>query len=112
MKKIYLIMVLGLTALLSGCAAGMFGSGGHHSNTAKPQEQRSIAEVKADAAISSQVKAHFAKDVILKNLNVTTYRGVVTLYGKVPTHNVMERAIRLAKSVNGVKNVRSGIRLR
>ncbi len=112
MKKIFLISVLSLSILLTGCAAGIFGSGGHHSNNTAPKEQRSIEQIKADGAITSRVKARFANDIILKNLNVSTYRGVVTLYGKVPTHNVMERAIRLAQSMQGVKNVRSGIRLR
>jgi len=112
MNKILVVGMISLFSLLSGCAAGIFGSGGHHSNNNPPQQQRSIEQIKADGAITSRVKAHFSKDVVLKTLKVSTYRGVVTLYGNVPTHNIMERAIRLAQSVSGVKKVRSGIRLR
>ncbi len=112
MNKVLLVGMISLFMLLSGCAAGMFGSGGHHSNNNPPQQQRSIEQVKADGAITSRVKLYFANDAILKRLKVSTYRGVVTLYGNVPTYNIMERAVRLAQSVSGVKKVRSGIRLR
>lgn len=111
MKKILLMGLLSSVVLLSGCAAGMFG-GGHHSNNSSATEQRSIQQVKADGAISSRVKAHFANNAVLKSLNVSTYRGVVTLHGTVPSHDVMARAIRLAESVQGVASVRSGMRLR
>ncbi len=112
MNKFLFVVMLSLLALLSGCAAGIFGSGGHHSNNNPPQQQRSIEQVKADGAITSRVKAHFSNDVLLKKLNVSTYRGVVTLYGNVLTHKDMERAIRVAQSVQGAVKVRSGLRLR
>jgi len=111
MKKLRFLGMLSLLVLLGGCAAGMFG-GGHHSNNSQPTEQRSIEQVKADGAITSGVKARFAKDALLNTLKVSTYRGVVTLYGNVPTHNVMERAINLAGMVKGVTRVRSGLQLR
>lgn len=111
MQKIYLIILLGLTVFQSGCALVLLADGERPKHT-EPKQQRSIQQVRADGAITSNIKARFENNAMLKNINVRTYLGVVTLYGNVATHKAMERAIRLAQLVDGVKNVKSGMRLR
>jgi len=111
MKKSLLVLILAVTSLLTGCAGALLGNGGNQPNNNETREQRSIEQITADGMITSSIRSRYANDVVLKKLNVSTYRGVVTLYGIVPTRNVMERAITLARSVKGVKQVKSGIRL-
>ncbi|MCK4742660.1 MAG: BON domain-containing protein [Sulfuriflexus sp.] len=109
---ILILSVLSVTSLLTGCAGALLGNGGERPRNNETREQRSIEQITADGMITSSIRTRYSNDVVLKKLNISTYRGVVTLHGVVPTKNVMGRAIRLAQSVNGVKSVRSGIRLR
>jgi len=111
MKKSFLIVLLIQTILLSGCAGALLGNNGRPENN-EVRTQRSTEQITADAAITSEIKARYANDAVLSKLNVTTYRGLVTLHGTVPLRSIMERAIRLAQSVNGVRQVKSGLRLR
>ena len=111
MKKIFLIVLLGQVIFLSGCAGALVGDNGRPQNN-EVREQRSIEQIKVDGRITSAIKARYADDVVLRKLNVKTYRGEVTLFGSVPTRSVMERAINLARTVKGVTKVRSGLRLR
>lgn len=111
MKKIFFVVMLLQIFSLTGCAGALVGNAGRP-NHQQGKEQRSIEQIKADAAITAQIKARYANDVVLRKLNILTYRGVVTLYGEVPTRTVMERAIRFAESVKGVSRVKSGLRLR
>ena len=111
MKKSLFILLLSLTGLLSGCAGALLGDNGRPNNN-EVREQRSIEQITADGMITSNIRKRYANDVVLNKLKVNTYRGVVTLHGVVPTRNVMERAINLAQSINGVRQVKSGIQLR
>jgi len=106
-----LILILSLTSLLMGCAGALLGNGERPQNN-EVREQRSVEQITADGTITSNIRARYANDVVLRKLNISTYRGVVTLQGVVPTQNVMQRAIGLAQSVKGVRQVRSGLRLR
>jgi len=111
LKNIVFVLLLSVVSLLTACAGALLG------NNERPQanqtnEQRSIEQINTDSAITSSIKNRFANDVVLHKLQVNTYRGVVTLHGAVPTQGVMQRAIRLAQSVNGVRQVKSGLRLR
>ena len=112
MKKSLLVLILSVTSLLTGCAGALLGNGGDRPHNNETREQRSIEQITADGMITSNIRARYSNDVVLKKLNISTYRGVVTLHGSVPTKNVMERAIRLAQSVRGVRQVKSGLRLR
>jgi len=109
--NILLILMLSLTGLLVGCAGALLGDNGRP-NTNEVREQRSVEQITTDGMITSNIRARYANDVVLQKLNISTYRGVVTLQGVVPTQNVMQRAIGLAQSVKGVRQVRSGLRLR
>lgn len=67
------------------------------------------AEETADFKISATIKAKLAKDPDASaiNIDVDTTDGVVTLSGKVPSQSQADKAIQIAKSVQGVKKVAS-----
>jgi len=63
----------------------------------------------SDARITSEVKLKYAADDTVKalNIDVDTDNGVVTLNGTVNSKTELQQAIHLAKSIDGVKQVRS-----
>jgi hyperosmotically inducible protein len=73
------------------------------------KDDRSIGTKIDDASITSGVKARFVKDpeIDALDINVDTYQGVVTLHGHVPGPSARDRAVALARSVKGVREVRS-----
>lgn len=68
-------------------------------------------ETLSDARITSEVKLKFAADDTVKalNIDVDTNNGVVTLNGTVNSKNELQQAIRLAKSIDGVKQVKQNL---
>lgn len=71
-----------------------------------------------DTAITAKVKGTFIreklfgdKDVSVMNVNVETTNGVVYLTGTVDTKAEADNAVKLAKSVSGVKSVESKIQV-
>lgn len=65
-----------------------------------------------DATITAKVKTALGNDELVKarNINVDTMRGVVTLNGSVGSAAEKERAITLARRVEGVSDVRDNLR--
>jgi osmotically-inducible protein OsmY len=64
-----------------------------------------------DADISSAVKMKFATDELISDsrINIDTSRCNVTLKGNVDTQAEADRAMKLGRSVNGVRSVRSDL---
>jgi hyperosmotically inducible periplasmic protein len=64
-----------------------------------------------NARITSEVKLKFAADDTVKalNIDVDTSNGVVTLNGTVNSKAELQKAIQLAKTVDGVKEVKSNL---
>ncbi len=60
-----------------------------------------------DGWITAQTKMRFMTDADIPagDINVDTRRGVVTLFGTVPTAEISDKAVRVAKEVSGVKSV-------
>lgn len=92
--------------LLSGCAAAVVGgaaAGGYYVG----KDDRNAFEIAQDATITSQVNTRYVGDDLVQAriINVDTFRGVVTLYGNVPNQTVVDRAVELARSVKGVREV-------
>lgn len=112
MQKILFVFILYLASLLTGCTVILLGDNAGRPNNNEVRAQRSIEQITADGMITSDIRARYASDVVLKKIRIDTYLGVVRLFGSVPTKNLMERAISLALSVQGVKKVKSGLRLR
>jgi osmotically-inducible protein OsmY len=68
----------------------------------------------SDTAITTKVKAGLFKEPELKalDIHVETEKGVVMLSGFVDSKASAERAVRLAKDVEGVKSVKSAIKVK
>ncbi|HKY02296.1 MAG TPA: BON domain-containing protein [Burkholderiales bacterium] len=75
---------------------------------------RNAAEVTEDAAITTQVNAAFAGDALVKayQIDVDTFRKVVTLSGKVESQAAINKAVELARKVSDVKSVQNKLTLK
>ena len=64
-----------------------------------------------DGSITAAVKAKFANDETVKasTIDVDTKDGFVTLNGTVASQTEADRAVTLARTVDGVKEVRSNL---
>jgi|SRR6185437_1968144 len=67
-----------------------------------------------DASISSAINTKFANDELVSasNINVDTTNGFVTLKGTVGNQAEADRAVKLGRSVDGVKSVHSHLLVR
>ena len=106
MNKYIACKVLLLALLLNGCTAvlvGGAGAGGYVAGT----DERPLGVISEDISITASVKTTLIKDKQIDafDINVDTYRGVVTLYGHVKKADQITRVVRLAKSTKGVKKV-------
>lgn len=66
-----------------------------------------------DALVTSRVKTAFINDAVLgaARIDVDTFRGVVTLSGRVTTKEQEAGAIALARTIRGVTDVRSSLQV-
>lgn len=68
-----------------------------------------------DSSITSSIKAQLASDPSkgLSHIDVDTDdHGVVTLKGKVPTQDAADRAISIARATEGVRTVKSALKVK
>jgi len=65
-----------------------------------------------DATITQRIKVLFLNDSAIRpqDIEVKTFKGSVTLSGRVASKQEEEKAIALARTIRGVKNVTSTIR--
>jgi len=77
-------------------------------------DKRSLGEITEDATITTSINAKFFSDDMVSPLdvNVDTYRGVVTLDGLVANQAAAARAIDLALSTRNVTKVISNLTIR
>ncbi|MFQ5352856.1 MAG: BON domain-containing protein, partial [Candidatus Binatia bacterium] len=73
----------------------------------------SAGQIVDDAGIVVSIKTAFARDedISVWDINVDSYDGVVTLYGKVPSRKVGRRAVKIAREVKGVDDVIDRLRV-
>jgi hyperosmotically inducible protein len=73
-----------------------------------------LGENVEDAVITGKVRAALLKSEEVKGteINVETRNGVVQLNGFVPTNSDLERAVTLAKQVDGVRAVQNRLAVR
>jgi hypothetical protein len=78
---------------------------------AAPSTGGKIGENVQDAVITGKVRAALlgSEDIKGTEINVETHMGVVQLNGFVPTNSDLERAVTLAKQVDGVKAVQNSL---
>ncbi|MDO8520234.1 MAG: BON domain-containing protein [Deltaproteobacteria bacterium] len=96
-KQVSLILVI---ILLAACSA--------------TPKKRSVGEVIDDSVISNKLKVKYLRDKTVKGLkiNIDTWKGVVTLKGKVDSQGQIDRAVELAERQQGVREVKSYLIIR
>jgi len=98
MKKrhmfIWCFVVLALLVMVAPCASA-----------------ESAGQYVDDSVITTKVKALIAEDEALKafDINVKTYKGIVQLRGFVDSKKTIEKAGKIAGSVEGVKSVKNDL---
>lgn len=97
--KVWLVLAALLLAL-AGCAGS--------------RTQESTGEYIDDSVITTKVKSAFASDQAVDaiNIQVTTFKGTVQLSGFAKSRQEINRAVELARGVEGVKAVKNSIQLR
>lgn len=103
-----------LSALLV-TAALAFGAGlTTITGCASTETQAGTGEYLDDTVITTKVKAAIFKDETLKSaeINVETFKGVVQLSGFVRSRADINRAVALARDVNGVKSVKNSMQVK
>jgi osmotically-inducible protein OsmY len=100
-RTVLLISILAL----AGCTAVVAGSGGNSSS------ERSASVVASDATITSKITGKFAADDIVSvfEIGVRTYKGTVTLSGRVGSIVARNRAESIARDTKGVTAVNNQI---
>ena len=95
-----LTAILGVLAVASACSS--------------TRTQQSAGEVIDDTVLTAKVKAALIDDPVTKanDVNVETYRGVVSLSGFVDSKDAAEKALSAAEKVGGVKSVKNDMRLK
>ena len=70
---------------------------------------KSVGATFDDASITTRVKTVFVNDpaVGIQKIDVDTFKGVVTLTGKVESKETEQKAIELARKIKGVVDVHS-----
>jgi osmotically-inducible protein OsmY len=74
---------------------------------------KTIGETVDDATISTRVKTALinAPDVGALSIDVDTFKGVVTLSGRVKTQDEASRALTVAQGIDGVREVKSALQV-
>ncbi len=104
------VLLVSSALVLSGCVAAVAGIAGTTGYTAA--QERTMGNAVDDASIQTQIKTkyfHEHVDHLFNDINTDVYEGRVLLKGRVlhPDHRV--EAVRIAWSVEGVKEVISEI---
>jgi hyperosmotically inducible protein len=78
---------------------------------ASTSKHESTGQYVDDSVITSKVKTQLANDDFLKSfqISVETYKGVVQLSGFVDSQTAVDKAGQIARSVGGVKSVKSNL---
>ncbi len=119
------VLSLALTVGLAGCqkkeqeqankqidqAAGKVGEKMGEAEKTLGKETQQAGKYVDDATITAKVKAAILADPMLKVLQiaVTTTNGVVKLNGVVDSQKSLDHSLAVARAVNGVKSVESGL---
>ena len=105
MRAFIAMASLGLAAALgvAGCASQ------------QTEEKRTVEQTSDDAAVTEKVKSAIASDVGARAaaaVNVDTYKGVVSLSGFADSPDQVERTVKAAGKVGGVKQVKNELRVK
>lgn len=100
MQRFYTVCLSLTLALVVGCAS--------------TRTQESTGQYFDDTAITTKVKSAVFSEPTLKSaeINVETFKGVVQLSGFVSSQAQINKAVEVAREVNGVKSVRNDMRIK
>lgn len=111
MKKVtYVFLFMGVTVFLAaGCTAAKNAGVAAGEGTKEAAEQ--VAGTTTDASITAAIKMKMADDPVVGafEIDVDTSEGFVTLNGTVKSEAEADKAVEIAKSVEGVKSVQSNL---
>ncbi len=74
---------------------------------------KTVGETMDDATITTRVKTAFLNDPLVSGLriDVDTFKGVVTLSGRVKSKEEEQRAIEIARKIRGAVDVKSTLQI-
>ena len=74
---------------------------------------KTVGETIDDATVTTRVKTAFINDPLVGALriDVDTFKGVVTLSGRVKSKAEEDKAVAIAKSIKGVTDVKSTLQI-
>ena len=108
------VILVFLTVALAGCTSMLLGTGGASAGRPVGSDSRSASDAADDARISAIIRNRFAGDdeLAAAKLQVVTVRRVVALKGTVSEFEQRDRAVRLARDVEGVIRVQNQLVVR
>jgi hyperosmotically inducible protein len=100
LKYFYVLFLAVMLASMLGCAS--------------TPKHEGTGEFVDDTVITTKVKAAIFNEPSLKSaeINVETFKGIVQLSGFVSSQGAIEKAIEVARNVNGVKSVKNDMRVK
>jgi osmotically-inducible protein OsmY len=106
------IFVAAVAFGVAGCAGWSGKSADSRTASTTAAEPRGPVQTAADAGITAKVKTALGNDELVKarNIDVDTLRGVVTLNGMVGSAAEKQRAIQVARGIEGVSSVKDNLR--
>ncbi|SEK57656.1 BON domain-containing protein [Nitrosovibrio tenuis] len=106
-KNKFLVLTISLVGALSLAGCGKSEEKGPKPEGPKPEAKTTVGTEVDDAAITTKVKSALLADPDVKSLDikVETRKGEVQLSGFVDNQGQIDRAIAVAKGVEGVKKV-------
>jgi len=112
MMKVNIRTLLAAGTLGAAAVVQMSVAAGTDPETGQPKQ--SVGEYASDALITTKVKAAFVAEKGLSPLNIAveTQDGVVRLSGEVDTAEQSEQATRVARGIDGVKDVENLIKVK
>ena len=74
---------------------------------------KTVGDTIDDATITTRVKTAYINDPVIGGLriDVDTFKGVVTLSGRVKSKTEEAKAIEIARSIGGVRDVKSTLQI-
>ncbi len=101
------VLAAGLTAAFALIPLSQVAAQDASANDSMQRSNQTVPDKAADAWITTKVKSEFgtSKAVKATDVSVTTVDGMVTLSGTVGSAQEKADAVRVAKSVKGVKGV-------
>jgi osmotically-inducible protein OsmY len=104
MKKVIFPLLITTFLLNTACAPVIVGgaaAGGYYAG----KDERKIGTIMSDASITSGINAELikAKGISSMNIDVDTHKGVVRLYGHVPSRKIERRVLKICRNHEGVK---------